>query len=153
MSPIRQILITRVNYRKFDLCNSQLALVALLSLEENIDYYFLPAVSNHHILREKSEDTLAKSHVVTRWPPSDVRGEGGWWPHKQMQMRCKLDGGDVTLILSHHLDWKNWEEQEGGTCDAEFYWDSVNWVWTDVCIPDHRGWGEGRCEVTCDIQG
>ena len=43
MSPIRQILITRVNYRKFDLCNSQLALVALLSLEENIDYYFLPS--------------------------------------------------------------------------------------------------------------
>ena len=43
MSPIRQILITRVNYRKFDLCNSQLELVALLSLEENIDYYFLPS--------------------------------------------------------------------------------------------------------------
>ena len=45
MSPIRQILITRVNYRKFDLCNSQLALVPLLSLEENIDYYFLAEAS------------------------------------------------------------------------------------------------------------
>ena len=45
MSPIRQILITRVNYRKFDLCNSQLELVALLSLEENIDYYFLAEAS------------------------------------------------------------------------------------------------------------
>ena len=45
MSPIRQNLITRVNYRKFDLCNSQLELVALLSLEENIDYYFLAEAS------------------------------------------------------------------------------------------------------------
>ena len=39
MSLIRHILITRENYRKFDLCNLQLAFASVLSCVETIDYF------------------------------------------------------------------------------------------------------------------
>ena len=58
---IRQIVITKLNYRKFDLCNSPLNSPRPLQCVENIDYYFLATLQ---ALRT-SRGTESPARVVT----------------------------------------------------------------------------------------